>query len=230
VERQSFAALSHCERRSLRCLASIRSIACPRPRAGSRSSAGRWCGIGTVGIPEHCFRRARLCNNSLQLLANLAPTGSVKLRMGGVFDDRHSFITRDAFLRAQFDLDYRTDTAERDAELLQWLRDRDGRHALVKLRSRVLHTNFLCRYLGLRRSRSVNLGGAITSGAGNAANLSLSGLTWTGPRSTPRRRPFPRSSSRLRAEAPPRRRHSFELMLSELRLPGIKSMLATIAV
>jgi len=43
-----------------------------------------------------------------------------------VFDDRHSFITR-AFLRAEFDLDYRTYTAERDAEVLKRLQDWDGR-------------------------------------------------------------------------------------------------------
>jgi hypothetical protein len=43
-----------------------------------------------------------------------------------VFDDSRSFITR-AFLRAEFDLDYRAYTAERDAELLQRLRDWDGR-------------------------------------------------------------------------------------------------------
>jgi hypothetical protein len=47
-----------------------------------------------------------------------------------VFDDSHSFITR-AFLRAEFDLDYRAYTAEHDAELLQRLRDWDGR---VRLR------------------------------------------------------------------------------------------------
>jgi hypothetical protein len=43
-----------------------------------------------------------------------------------VFDDSRSFITR-AFLRAEFDLDYRAYTAESDAELLQRLRDWDGR-------------------------------------------------------------------------------------------------------
>jgi hypothetical protein len=43
-----------------------------------------------------------------------------------VFDDSHSFITR-AFLRAEFDLDYRAYTAENDAELLKRLRDWDGR-------------------------------------------------------------------------------------------------------
>jgi hypothetical protein len=43
-----------------------------------------------------------------------------------VFDDSRSFITR-AFLRAEFDLDYRAYTAEDDAELLQRLRDWDGR-------------------------------------------------------------------------------------------------------
>jgi hypothetical protein len=43
-----------------------------------------------------------------------------------VFDDSRSFITR-AFLRAEFDLDYRAYTSERDAELLKRLRDWDGR-------------------------------------------------------------------------------------------------------
>jgi hypothetical protein len=43
-----------------------------------------------------------------------------------MFDDSRSFITR-AFLRAEFDLDYRAYTAERDAELLKRLRDWDGR-------------------------------------------------------------------------------------------------------
>ena len=43
-----------------------------------------------------------------------------------LFDDSHSFITR-AFLRAEFDLDYRAYTAEPDAELLTRLRDWDGR-------------------------------------------------------------------------------------------------------
>jgi hypothetical protein len=43
-----------------------------------------------------------------------------------VFDDSHSFITR-AFLRAEFDLDYRAYTAESDTELLKRLRDWDGR-------------------------------------------------------------------------------------------------------
>lgn len=43
-----------------------------------------------------------------------------------MFDDRPSFITR-SFLRAQFDLDYRAYTAERDAELLKRLRDWDAR-------------------------------------------------------------------------------------------------------
>ncbi|MGH6768058.1 MAG: Eco57I restriction-modification methylase domain-containing protein [Xanthobacteraceae bacterium] len=43
-----------------------------------------------------------------------------------MFDDSRSFITR-AFLRAEFDLDYRAYTAERDAELLKRLKDWDGR-------------------------------------------------------------------------------------------------------
>ncbi len=43
-----------------------------------------------------------------------------------MFDDSHSFITR-AFLRAEFDLDYRAYTAEADARLLRRLRDWDGR-------------------------------------------------------------------------------------------------------
>ena len=43
-----------------------------------------------------------------------------------MFDDRRSFITR-AFFRAEFDLDYRAYTAERDAEVLNRLRDWDGR-------------------------------------------------------------------------------------------------------
>jgi len=43
-----------------------------------------------------------------------------------VFDDSHSFITR-AFLRSEFDLDYRAHTAEHDEELLKRLRDWDGR-------------------------------------------------------------------------------------------------------
>jgi hypothetical protein len=43
-----------------------------------------------------------------------------------VFDDSRSFITR-AFLRAEFDLDYRAWTEERDVALLQRLRDWDER-------------------------------------------------------------------------------------------------------
>ena len=43
-----------------------------------------------------------------------------------MFDDSRSFITR-AFLRAEFDLDYRAHTPEHDAELLARLRDWDGR-------------------------------------------------------------------------------------------------------
>ena len=43
-----------------------------------------------------------------------------------MFDDSHSFITR-AFLRAEFELDYRAYAAEQDAELLKRLRDWDGR-------------------------------------------------------------------------------------------------------
>lgn len=43
-----------------------------------------------------------------------------------MFDDSHSFITR-AFLRAEFDLDYRAYTAAGDAELLRRLSDWDGR-------------------------------------------------------------------------------------------------------
>jgi hypothetical protein len=43
-----------------------------------------------------------------------------------MFDDSRSFITR-AFLRAEFDLDFRAYSAERDAELLQRLKDWDGR-------------------------------------------------------------------------------------------------------
>jgi len=43
-----------------------------------------------------------------------------------VFDDRRSFITR-AFLLSEFALDYRTYTAERDAEVLKRLQDWDGR-------------------------------------------------------------------------------------------------------
>ena len=43
-----------------------------------------------------------------------------------MFDDSRSFITR-AFLRAEFDLDYRAYTAEQDAELLKRLEDWDGR-------------------------------------------------------------------------------------------------------
>lgn len=43
-----------------------------------------------------------------------------------MFDDSRSFITR-AFLRAEFDLDYRAYTEETDAEQLRRLRDWDGR-------------------------------------------------------------------------------------------------------
>ena len=43
-----------------------------------------------------------------------------------MFDDRHSFITR-AFLRAEFELDYRAYAAERDAQVLKRLQDWDGR-------------------------------------------------------------------------------------------------------
>lgn len=46
-----------------------------------------------------------------------------------MFDDTRSFLTR-AFLRAEFDLDYRAYTAERDAELLKRLRDWDSRSRL----------------------------------------------------------------------------------------------------
>src|SRR4051794_40780272 len=43
-----------------------------------------------------------------------------------MFDDSRSFVMR-AFLRAEFELDYRAHTAAADAELLQRLRDWDGR-------------------------------------------------------------------------------------------------------
>lgn len=43
-----------------------------------------------------------------------------------MFDDSRSFVTR-AFLRAEFELDYRAYTAAADAELLKRLRDCDGR-------------------------------------------------------------------------------------------------------
>jgi hypothetical protein len=43
-----------------------------------------------------------------------------------MFDDSRSFVTR-AFLRAEFELDYRAYTAAADAELLKRLRDWDGR-------------------------------------------------------------------------------------------------------
>src|SRR3954452_12367799 len=43
-----------------------------------------------------------------------------------MFDDSRSFVTR-AFLRADFELDYRAYTASADADLLQRLRDWDGR-------------------------------------------------------------------------------------------------------
>src|SRR5436853_668000 len=43
-----------------------------------------------------------------------------------MFDDSRSFITR-AFLRAEFDLDYRAYAAEHDGELLKRLRDWDAR-------------------------------------------------------------------------------------------------------
>ena len=43
-----------------------------------------------------------------------------------MFDDSRSFVTR-AFLQAEFELDYRAYTAERDAELLARLRDWDER-------------------------------------------------------------------------------------------------------
>ena len=46
-----------------------------------------------------------------------------------MFDDSRSFVTR-AFLRAEFDLDFRAYTAESDAELLQKLRDWDRRPRL----------------------------------------------------------------------------------------------------
>ncbi len=56
------------------------------------------------------------------------PTCTACRRVGSpfVFDDSHSFITR-AFLRSEFELDYRAYTAEADAELLRRLRDWDGR-------------------------------------------------------------------------------------------------------
>ncbi len=46
-----------------------------------------------------------------------------------MFDDSHSFITR-AFLRAEFDLDYRAYSAEKDAQLSRRLRDWDERVVL----------------------------------------------------------------------------------------------------
>jgi hypothetical protein len=46
-----------------------------------------------------------------------------------VFDDSHSFITR-AFLRSEFELDYRAYATEADAELLTRLRDWDRRLVL----------------------------------------------------------------------------------------------------
>ena len=60
--------------------------------------------------------------------APLSSTSTARRRAGSprVFDDSRSFITR-AFLRAEFDLDYRAYTAENDAELLKRLRDWDGR-------------------------------------------------------------------------------------------------------
>ena len=48
-----------------------------------------------------------------------------------MFDDSHSFITR-AFLRAEFDLDYRAYTAEDDTALLNRLRDWDNRPPLTE--------------------------------------------------------------------------------------------------
>ena len=58
-------------------------------------------------------------------MAPKAPGGGLRL-----FDDSRSFITR-AFLRAEFDLDFRAYSAEHDAELLQRLRDWDGRARLT---------------------------------------------------------------------------------------------------
>lgn len=46
-----------------------------------------------------------------------------------MFDDSRSFVTR-AFLRAEFDLDFRAYAAEHDADLLKRLRDWDGRPPL----------------------------------------------------------------------------------------------------
>jgi hypothetical protein len=43
-----------------------------------------------------------------------------------MFDDSRSFVTR-AFLRAEFELDYRAYTGEADAALLKRLTDWDGR-------------------------------------------------------------------------------------------------------
>ena|ERR1700693_313064 len=43
-----------------------------------------------------------------------------------MFDDSRSFVTR-AFLRAEFELDFRAYTREHDAELLKRLKDWDGR-------------------------------------------------------------------------------------------------------
>ncbi|WP_137045427.1 DNA methyltransferase [Pseudolabrys sp. FHR47] len=48
-----------------------------------------------------------------------------------MFDDSRSFVTR-AFLRAEFDLDYRAYTAERDAEMLAKLRGWDARPPLTE--------------------------------------------------------------------------------------------------
>ena len=71
-----------------------------------------------------------------------------------MFDDSRSFITR-AFLRAEFDLDYRAYTAESDAELLKKT-SRLGRALATKRNAGGgrFHPNLLCRYLGLWRSRT----------------------------------------------------------------------------
>lgn len=69
-----------------------------------------------------------------------------------MFDDSRSFITR-AFLRAEFDLDYRAYTAESDAEMLGRLRDWDGRLRLSETQSEGAFTQaFFVDTLGVRRS------------------------------------------------------------------------------
>jgi hypothetical protein len=71
-----------------------------------------------------------------------------------VFDDRRSFITR-AFLLSEFALDYRTYTAEHDAEVLKRLQDWDGRLQLSETQAEALR-HYGDSAFNLRRQLKLN--------------------------------------------------------------------------